>query len=108
MTTQEMNRAINEAVGWLPERDEQTGGRCYVPDEAWPYPDSHDFCHDLNAMHDVVALLGDKERAEYCDTLVQVADADVDYKTVEATAIQRAEAFLKTIDRWVPNPAFVH
>lgn len=108
MTNEEMNRAISDACGWLPERDEQGGGRCYVSDLEWPYPDGHDFCSDLNAMHDVVLLLDEQERAEYCDTLVDVANADVDFKTVEATAAQRAEAFLKVVDRWVPNPAFIH
>lgn len=72
----------------------------------WPpnYPE------DLNAMHEAEESL--KEGNRYYDNLFQICtgrvlDYDMDIRLHEmvamATAAQRAEAFLKTLNLWTPT-----
>ncbi len=66
-----------------------------------------DFCNDLNAMHEAIVsselntdnALGFK----YLETLTEVVGGKPDYQCmalIQATAAQRAEAFLKTLNLW--------
>ena len=68
-----------------------------------------DYCNDLNAMHEAKAALKGDKRIGFIDNLCEVVKRDKNisegpYSTmVEAfysTAIQQAEAFLKTIGKW--------
>ncbi len=61
-----------------------------------------DYLHDLNAIHEATFELTPKQRSEYCSVLVDVANAYVDFQTVEANAAERCEAFLKTLNLWTP------
>jgi len=86
MNTTEINFAIAEACGW------DVKGK--IPD----------FCNDLNAMAVVQTMLTDSEEAEY--------DAELDIRVCltpgafvwQATARQRAEAFLRVIGKWKDDP----
>lgn len=62
--------------------------------------DLPNFLADLNAIHEAAMTLTDEQKKQYCSILVDVADAYWDFETVEATAAQRAEAFLRTIGKW--------
>lgn len=123
MTPDEINKAIAEHLGWqfLPERDTRLGpqpelwedpdGERYfeTPLSNWPpYPN---FCEDLNAMHKAVSVIEHDvwQYQNYCDNLCVLANglsAEMDgsyievFKMLQATAAQRAEAFLKTIGKW--------
>jgi hypothetical protein len=58
-------------------------------------PDPPDYCNDLNAMHEVVKLLSEEDWEAYFSYLpVEIRSG------VEATARERAEAFLKTKGLW--------
>lgn len=75
-----------------------------------------DYLNDLNAMHEAVKILTDYQRNTYCDYLVGVSHNDLSrsfgpdgeiegdsFTVFEATASQRAEAFLRTIGKWIED-----
>jgi len=126
MTNYDINIAIAEHCGWrnIKEIDYQPiGTDPYIdgPDQMWvgidPESDSDsdeyevipDYCNDLNLMHEAKAALKGDKRIGFIDNLCEVVKRDKNlsegpYSTmVEAfysTAIQQAEAFLKTIGKW--------
>lgn len=71
-----------------------------------------DYCNNLNAMHEAVQSLSNKEYIVFCDTLKRMTEvewhaqihsenANVFWRYInEATARQRARAFLRTIGKW--------
>jgi hypothetical protein len=73
-----------------------------------------DYLNDLNAMHEAEKTLTNAQRRRYVDELVEVhplhyhpcGDKQDDrnmatYFLISATASQRAEAFLRTLGKWV-------
>ena len=96
MTDLEINIAIAEAMprckicGWKAT----VGHRC---------SHSPDYCHDLNAMHEVWSGLSETEKAVFVDELYAVTpSASYEDRYIGAIARQRAEAFLRTIGKWKP------
>ena len=100
MNKQEQRIAIAEACGW----------KCSpLEDYQWECPNSGDcednvpdYLNDLNAMHEAekVAINHGKLNQDdylYFDTLVSVC---LQAHPFNATAVQRAEAFLKTLNLW--------
>jgi hypothetical protein len=88
MTPESQRIAIAEACGW------KTG---YRDPEAWhPLPD---YLNDLNAMHDAEKVLFGRNDWSSCkyDEYLDVATSSWKWN---ATASQRAEAFLRTIGKW--------
>jgi hypothetical protein len=80
--------AIAETCGW------KTG---YRDPEAWhPLPD---YLNDLNAMHEAENVLFGRNDWSSCkyDEYLDVATSSWKWN---ATASQRAEAFLRTIGKW--------
>jgi hypothetical protein len=61
-----------------------------------------DYLNDLNAMHEAEKSLTKEQRREYVRTLFQTTNTDWDSHC--ATAAQRTEAFLRTINKWTTNP----
>lgn len=53
-----------------------------------------DYCHDLNAMHEAEKVLTEWQDREYRALLVEITC----YKEHRATARQRAEAFVSTME----------
>jgi hypothetical protein len=112
MTDEQINIAIAEACGYKNVTIGVTEGTIRVVvgykhhtfDEEIP-----DYCNDLNAMHEAEATL-DFEQAElFEDELCDVTFKNNDglenplpcrFSVCHATAAQRAEAFLKTINKW--------
>ena len=93
MTPEQQRIAIAEVCGW------KTG---YRDPEAWhPLPD---YLNDLNAMREAEKVLTPTEFEAYRWILwglckqPQVTEWNRAY--LSATAVQRAEAFLRTIGRW--------
>lgn len=104
MSDQEINTAIAEACGWKP-RHHAVG---YYRDLHTPFIESlHDYCNDLNAMHEAEKILSEKEQRDYSfRLLVALVDGSVTHDLndhfiyLTATAAQRAEAFLRTLGKW--------
>jgi hypothetical protein len=62
-----------------------------------------DYCNDLNAMHEAEAILTEKQRLFYHVNLMKLQKADFVagfWFLIHATAAHRAEAFLRTIQKW--------
>lgn len=117
MSDDEINIAIAEACGWtiFTNGSDRRGdwhvkrpgytGAGYTTGHAVP-----EYTSDLNAMHEAEKVLEHEpvcggDFGSYLDTLVDLACANPSHPSgyttaVTATARQRAEAFLRTIDKW--------
>jgi hypothetical protein len=103
MTKEEINIAIAEACGWTDTKIVNYGGKLMYGQIEVP-----DYCNDLNAMHEAEKVLTIKQKQRYAtalsNDLSDSAPTDschtVWSDTIHATALQRAEAFLKTINKW--------
>ena len=97
--------AIAEVCGWRQAKSK-------FADKSWIRPDGYrggigvnaipDYLNDLNAMHEVTLSVIHTDphvRRLYYQTLDMVTGDQ--WNTVDATAAQRAEAFLRTMGRWV-------
>ena len=102
MTDEQINIAIAEACGYKNVTIGVTEGTIRVVvgykhhtfDEEIP-----DYCNDLNAMHEAEKIF---DHALYCRYINELCDITIkgNNSMYMATAVQRAEAFLKTIDKW--------
>jgi len=95
MKTEQQRIAIAEACGW------------YFMDDSWHYPNganaitTPDYLNDLKAMHEAERTMGDPQLwVEYQSYLSDVM-GHVGW-IYHATAAQRAEAFLRTLNLWKP------
>jgi hypothetical protein len=99
MTNEQINIAIAEACGWKYEKNET-----HAPDGSFWWSkelEIPDYCNDLNAMHEAEKILSDESHADYACELVKTIRRNGEwFESVSATAAQRAEAFLKTIEKW--------
>jgi hypothetical protein len=112
MTNEKINIAIAEACGWtfINQVDKHPHG--LPPDGkkdryTSPLPD---YCNDLNAMHEAEKMLNAGQINSYLGHLYRfnkVAEVGSNpweiiaaRVAIHATAAQRAEAFLKTINKW--------
>jgi len=99
MTPEEQRVAIAEACGWKTEYRDAVSSVTALPD----------YLNDLNAMHDAVSIFDYDQADEFEDHLCDICKRLNDEKenpapwrfaVVNATASQRAEAFLRTIGKW--------
>ncbi len=107
MTPEAQRIAIAEACGWRPRRSE-TNSDWHVTVNGewrsiviWDGPDGErstlsppDYLNDLNAMYGAEKLLMDERSITYKKELERVSCI------WHASAAQRAEAFLKTLNLW--------
>lgn len=110
MTDEQINTAIAEACGWTqieqhPPDDTLYGQHPSCTDEVnkyYEYPIPN-YCADLNAMHEAEKVLGNRLGAYgelLCEmTIVSKRDFAECY-IWHATARQRAEAFVRALDKW--------
>jgi hypothetical protein len=101
MSDVQINIAIAEACGWLLVKtcDGSLIGK--LKNEQGPMDEIPDYCNDLNAMHEAEKILSDESHADYACELVKTIRQNGEwFESVSATAAQRAEAFLKTINKW--------
>ena len=100
MSEREINIAIAEARGWTDTP---------IVDGKYGQADVPDYCNDLNAMHEAEQTLWRMDwrfRDEFIDHLARVINPIHGYRMQEgidlldATAKQRAEAFLRTLGKW--------
>jgi hypothetical protein len=109
MTPEQQRIAIAEACGWtFIERLALTG----IPKGSRGNADARvipDYLNDLNAMNEVEQNLGGMDKAEFAVQLCRVVGKDWpsgigggSFAHVHATAAQRAEAFLRTLNLYTP------
>ena len=104
MTPEQQRIAIAEACGCIdihedgsvweipPTMRKYVGDRQYVVTDWLP-----DYLNDLNAMHEAEKVLTEKQQDRY---YAELSKNGTWFQCLHATASQRAEAFLKTIDKW--------
>ena len=97
MTDEQINIAIAKACGWKYEKNET-----HAPDGSFWWskePEFPNYCNDLNAMHEAEKVFN---TALYCRYINELCDLTIkgNNSMYMATARQRAEAFLKTIEKW--------
>lgn len=102
MNDKEINEAIamyfgyRKKTGYIDANGETKGE--WVGPDGYTYDEiPDDYCGDLNAMHDAEKTLTDEQFSKY--GWILLADGNIECRAfLGATARQRAEAFLKTID----------
>lgn len=116
MSDEQINTAIAEACGWKrPDDTEVMKWKIgWIDSEDWwmcpkgvlrlKY-DIPDYLNDLNAMHSAEKMLTKHQWDEYERVLRLVCDGCSYYEgagkeLLNATAAQRAEAFLRTLGKW--------
>ena len=98
MKPEQQRIAIAEACGWydLVKQDVSLFGK-HEPESQKTFElDVPDYLNDLNAMHEAekVKIIGTEYESDYCMYLYENAHQCF------ATAPQRAEAFLRTLNLW--------
>ena len=106
MTDDEINIAITEACDWkfIPE---YCHGEDQPPEFTTVTPDGRhlcgyylNYCNDLNAMHEAEKALNRYQQSvTYSDNLMKIVGYHT-FDSAHATARQRAEAFLRTLNLW--------
>ena len=108
MTSAQQRIAIAEACGWQIKKAKY---HAKPPNGEWQYlyriPN---YLNDLNAMHEAWQTLTPSQKTRFESELYSVVIGQADYNRnddspyiTNATAAQRAEAFLRTIDKWTTN-----
>lgn len=101
MTDKEINRVIDEFLGW------EKCKRC--DDKDCAYNQNKNYCNDLNAMHEAEKVLTEEQRGQIVDELCEIVLREKNTESGPMTAIiaaffatarQRAEAFLRTLGKW--------
>jgi hypothetical protein len=102
MNPEQQNKTIAKHCNWKQSRSSmwqgwwhQNGQRTY---QRFP----PDYCKDLNAMHEAEKTLNPIKTDEYARMLTSTAwqSEQPVFAPMTATAAQRAEAFLRTINLW--------
>ena len=106
MKPEQQRIAIAEACGFINVRmwSESCIASMGVSDEGkyWGSLGVPDYLNDLNAMHEAEKIFDD---ALYCRYINELCDVTIkgNNSMYMATAAQRAEAFLRTINKWTTN-----
>lgn len=99
MTDNQIDEAIAKHIRW----------QSNAPDWSWVNTLPPRYCRDLNAINEAVkTFFKENNCSDYIDHLENICKTDgwtimtieERFKIINATARQRAEAFLKTIGKW--------
>lgn len=118
MTPEDQRIAIAEACGWegiykgAPPKGMLFGVPKGLKNLSLPIPD---YLNDLNAMHEAEKVLDQMKQGQYWYLLASIttgfSESKFDptnefscYEVANATAAQRAEAFLKCLNLWKETP----
>lgn len=93
-----INIAIAELLGWtdISQYTQAVDGWYGYEPENGPHSQIPNFCNDLNAMHEAEKMLNSEQWVAYGRELSRLKV----FPMVHATARQRAEAFLRTFEKW--------
>jgi len=107
MKPEEQRIAIAEAVGCINVK--MWGDSCIASlgidnnGNCWGSYVVKDYLNDLNAMHEAEKVLIGRGDWAICDYDQELSTVTSSWKW-NATAAQRAEAFLRTVGKWTTNP----
>ena len=93
MTPKAQRIAIAEACGWKPDKR----GLGWLSPHGYYAPEP-DYLNDLNAMHDAERVLNQEQKEDYFFIIFNFYGNWP--KAIQATAAQRARAFLRVIGKW--------
>ena len=102
MSNEDINKSIAEFCGWN-QKSSHFGGAAgiWTDSSGVDHTRFPDYCKDLNAMHEAEMRLTDEQWDDYAAHLrLWDDDPDTASKALHSTALQRAEAFLRTIGKW--------
>ena len=109
MNPEQQRIAIAEACGWRIKRRDITGFNVWEPDAKLPAQLCNNlenkipnYLNDLNAMHEAENVLTNEQWWLFVEFLTEIRGGGVAL-CISATAAQRAEAFLRTIGKWVES-----
>ena len=111
MNPEQQRIAIAEACGWT---EVEPCTCCDKVSRGYePTPGAHkkhlpDYLNDLNAMHEAEKVLKHEQQIDYSRHIGKMVTSHLpasraawmDFRLINATAAQRAEAFLRTIGKW--------
>ena len=117
MSDEQINQRIAEACGWTSVKEvfEDILGR--PPNTSDLYCRVPNYAGCLNAMHEAVSIFDYDQADEFEDHLCDICKRLNDKKknpaprrfaVVNATSAQRAEAFLRTIEKWEDEAWAIH
>ena len=102
LTDEEIRIKIAEACGWkfskLAHPDSKpVAVMCWIAPgcEDWQIRRLPDYLNDLNAMHEAEKVLNPTQLLRYAEDLMDKLGS---HSCIKATAAQRAEAFIKTLN----------
>jgi hypothetical protein len=100
MNEEQQRIEIAEACGFAKDWDFKKAQPC----QGWCVDSLPDYLNDLNAMHEAERILNPILAADYARILTSIAweSEQPVFAPITASAAQRAEAFLKTLDLWKP------
>jgi len=118
MKPEQQRIAIAEACGWNGIKwqrlhagnEDYWGSKAIGRDEFATRHRLPDYLNDLNDIHRAVKTLSRNHRNIYLNILCELTreddmdDVDADFAWCDATAPQRAEAFLRTLNLWTAEP----
>jgi hypothetical protein len=97
---QELQRIkIAEALGWNRQSSDSFVFESALDGRQEHLDDLPDYLNDLNAMHEAEKTLVDSDNWDLCAYITQLYKITNGWSTI-ATAAQRAEAFLRTLNLW--------
>jgi hypothetical protein len=112
MTPQQQRIAIAEACGYEFKTHEGKSYCFFEELDGWVYWENiiPHYLNDLNAMHEAIGTLLFSQRRAYRINLKEIMSKKINpavicySECIDAPAAQRAEAFLRTINKWTTNP----
>ena len=93
MKPEQQRIAIAEACGWKPDKR----GLGWLSPHGYYAPEP-DYLNDLNAMHEAEKVLNQEQKEDYFFIIFNFYGNWP--KAIQATAAQRARAFLRVIEKW--------
>ena len=98
-----INIAIAELLGWtdISQYTQAVDGWYGYEPENGPHSQIPNFCNDLNAMHEAEKMLNSEQKEIYfLDLMCLYGKWPKSIQAIQATAKERAETFLKTLEKW--------
>lgn len=105
MNEEQQRVEIAKACGWEWKSNEDGGVKFWSNGDilyAWKDTQLPDYLNDLNQWQSIERNLSQHERETYQEILIRLSQCP--FEAIHATAAQRAEAFLRTINKWKDTP----
>ena len=102
MTKDAINQAMAELDGW--KLSPSAGYKWTSPDGKRELRLPHDYTEDLNAVARVVEKLSPDQWRQYRANIIRSClESEFEIDPIDATALQRCEAILRAVGKWVDS-----